>query len=134
MSGSHFEWVSLRDATMRAVDLSGADIRAARLHNMRMRGVEFWNVDISGELNNVVINGVDIGPLVEQELNRRTPDRAKMHPDDVAGFQEAWAILSRLWASTLERAGSLPETALHDRVDGEWSFIETLRHLNFASA
>jgi DinB family protein len=28
----------------------------------------------------------------------------------------------------------LPTEALHTRVDGEWSFVETLRHLNFASA
>jgi hypothetical protein len=29
---------------------------------------------------------------------------------------------------------SLPEAALHRNVDDEWSFIQTLRHLNFASA
>jgi hypothetical protein len=28
----------------------------------------------------------------------------------------------------------MPAEALHARVNGEWSFIETLRHLNFASA
>jgi hypothetical protein len=28
----------------------------------------------------------------------------------------------------------LPEAALHRSVDDEWSFIQTLRHLNFASA
>ena len=33
------------------------------------------------------------------------------------------------------RAGAdLPEAALHRSVDDEWSFIQTLRHLNFASA
>jgi hypothetical protein len=62
------------------------------------------------------------------------PERAKMHPDDVDGFKEAWSILLRLWDDTLERARSLPAEALHARVNGEWSFIETLRHLNFASA
>ena len=99
-----------------------------------MIGVELWNVEISAELNNVVVNGVDIGPLVEQELNRRTPERAKMRPDDVEGFKEAWAILRRLWEGTLETAQALPPDALHRRVEGEWSFLETLRHLNFASA
>ena len=29
------------------------------------------------------------------------------------------------------RARALPEELLHERVDGEWSFIETLRHLLF---
>jgi hypothetical protein len=35
---------------------------------------------------------------------------------------------------TTEWARSFPEAALHRSVDGEWSFIQTLRHLNFASA
>jgi hypothetical protein len=134
LRSASFSEVHLNDATLRRVDLSGADVRGAALHGVRMRGVELWDVEISGELNRVVVNGVDIAPLVEQELNRRTPDRAKMRPDDVRGFQEAWEILGRLWEQTLETARSLPAEALHTRVDGEWSFIETLRHLNFASA
>jgi hypothetical protein len=144
LSGARFERVSLRnasfsrvdlnDARMRAVDLSGAEVRGAVLHGVRMRGIELCDVEISGELNNVIVNGVDIAPLVDRELNRRMPDRAKMRPDDVEGFKEAWAILGRLWESTIQSARSLPAEALHTRVDGEWSFIETLRHLNFASA
>jgi hypothetical protein len=44
-----------------------------------------------------------------------------------------WDTIERLWAGTVARAGRLPEPALHQRVDGEWSFIETLRHLVFAT-
>jgi len=62
------------------------------------------------------------------------PDRKKMHPTTVAGFQEAWATLERLWAETEDRARALPPELLHERVRDEWSFIETLRHLGFASA
>jgi hypothetical protein len=57
-----------------------------------------------------------------------------MHPTTVEGFQEAWAILERLWADTEDRARTLAPDLLHERVRGEWSFIETLRHLGFASA
>ena len=32
-------------------------------------------------------------------------------------------------AAPSTRASALPEELLHERVDGEWSFIETLRHL-----
>jgi hypothetical protein len=32
------------------------------------------------------------------------------------------------WQQTLGGAGRLPADLLHERVDGEWSFIETLRH------
>jgi DinB superfamily/Pentapeptide repeats (8 copies) len=124
LSGARFERVSLRDAKMRAVDLTG----------VQMRGVELVDVEISGELQNVIVNGVDIAPLVEAELNRRMPERAKMRPDDSDGFREAWAILERLWKDTVARAMTFPEEALHRNVDDEWSFIQTLRHLNFASA
>jgi hypothetical protein len=50
------------------------------------------------------------------------------------GFPEAWAILERLWDGTVARARRLPEPALHLSVDEEWSFIQTVRHLNVASA
>jgi DinB family protein len=62
------------------------------------------------------------------------PDRAKMRPDDSDGFREAWAILEQLWKGTVARAMTYPAPALHESVDDEWSFIQTLRHLNFASA
>lgn len=144
LTGARFEQVSLRGATFRqvylndahleAVDLSGAQIRGAFLNGSRLRGVELVDVEISGELKDVLVNGVDIAPLVDAELNRRMPDRAKMRPDDSDGFREAWAVLEGLWAGTVARARALPEAALHRSVDGEWSFIETLRHLGFASA
>jgi len=124
LTGARFERVSLRDAEMKAVELRGA----------RVRGAELVDVEISGELQNVVVNGVDIAPLVEAELNRRMPQRAKMRPDDSDGFREAWAILEQLWKGTVARAMTFPASALHDNVEDEWSFIQTLRHLNFASA
>src|SRR5688572_28974642 len=110
------------------------DLRAISFHHVRFIGLELYDVEITGEIQDVTINGVDIGPLVEAELNRRMPDRAKMHPTTVEGFQEAWQILERLWAGTEARARALPPAALHERVRDEWSFIETLRHLGFASA
>src|SRR5262245_10621499 len=134
LTGARFERVSLRDARMNGVDLSGAQIRGALFNGTRMRGVELDDVEIDGELQNVTVNGVDIAPLVEAELNRRMPDRAKMRPDDSDGFRDAWAILERLWEGTVARARTFPEEALHRSVDDEWSFIQTLRHLGFATA
>ena len=134
LSGAIFERVSLRDARLRRVDLTGAEVRGAKLHHVTLHGVELFDVDITGDLDTVIVNGVDIAPLVEAELNRRDPERVKMKPDDVDGFKEAWAILQRLWAGTIETARSVPAAALHTGVGGEWSFIQTLRHLNFASA
>jgi hypothetical protein len=144
LTGAHFEQVSLRgatftdvelaDASMRRVDFTRAQIRGAMFNESRLRGVELVDVDIHGEIRNVVVNGVDIAPLIEAELDRRMPERAKMRPDDRDGFREAWAILERRWEGTVARARTFPEAALHRGIDDEWSFIQTLRHLNFASA
>jgi DinB superfamily/Pentapeptide repeats (8 copies) len=133
MRGSQLDRVDLSGSQLNAVDLSGAQFRGVDLTGVVMRGVEMVNVDIYGEIMNVIVNGVDIGPLVEAELDRRSPDRAKMRPEDQAGFAEAWDILERLWGQTVERARQMPPESLHESVDGEWSFIETLRHLVFAT-
>ena len=90
-------------------------------------------MDISGEIQNLRVNGVDVVPLVEAELNRRDPDRSKMRPADADGFREAWDIIERRWPQTVDRARGMAPELLHEQVDGEWSFIETLRHLVFAT-
>lgn len=133
LRGSRFERVDLSGAQLRAVDLSGARFRGVDLSGVVMRGVELVGVDIHGEIESVTINGVDIVPLVNAELDARYPGRAKMRPADPAGFREAWDILERLWGETVERARRLPPELLHESVDGEWSYVETLRHLVFAT-
>jgi uncharacterized damage-inducible protein DinB len=81
----------------------------------------------------VVVNGVDVGAYVEAELERRYPERAALRRGDADGFRESWAISRRSWEATVARARRLPEELLDERVDGEWSFIETLRHLVFCT-
>jgi len=56
-----------------------------------------------------------------------------MRPTNAAGFREAWDVVERLWDDTVERAHRLDPELLHESVGGEWSFIETLRHLVFAT-
>jgi hypothetical protein len=126
---AHIERVNVRHGRFTEVQ-----VRGALIQDVHLRGAELVDVRIDGELINVVVNGVDIGPLVDAELNRRTPDRARMRPDDADGFRTAWTILEGLWDSTLTRARTFPEADLHRGVDEEWSFIQTLRHLNFANA
>src|SRR5215813_1229075 len=133
LRGSRFDRVDLSGAQLRAVDLRGAQFRGVELSGAMMRGVMLVGVDIHGEIEDLTINGVDIGPLIDAELNRRYPDRAKMRPADPAGFREAWGLLERLWGETVERARRLRPELLHESVDGEWSFIQTLRHLVFAT-
>lgn len=133
LSGSRFERVDLTGADFRTVDLSQARLRGVTLTGVVMRGVELVDVRIDGEVDRVLVNGVDVAPLVNAELDRRDPDRARMRPTDPAGFREAWDIIERRWDRTVERARGIDPALLHESVDGEWSFIETLRHLVFAT-
>jgi uncharacterized protein YjbI with pentapeptide repeats len=133
LTGSRFEGVHLTGASFHDVDLTGARFRLVDLTGARIRDAALVDVDISGEISNLRVNGVDVGPLVEAELDRRYPDRARMRPVDADGFREAWGILEGLWQRTVERARGMNPDLLHERVDEEWSFIETLRHLVFAT-
>jgi hypothetical protein len=114
------------------------DFSRSRFHNVYfrdtvIRGAWLQRVEVDGYIDNVTINGVDVGPLIEAELDRRDPDRTLLRPTDAEGFRTAWNVVVRRWDPAVQRARSLPEHLLHERVDGEWSFIETLRHLVFAT-
>lgn len=133
LTHSRFDSVDLSGSRFVSCSLSDTVITSTNLHRVAMRGVELLDVTIEGEIENLTINGVDVGPLVEAELDRRQPLRVKMRPTDPAGFREAWRILDDLWGTTVDRARALDPARLHDSVNGEWSFIETLRHLAFAT-
>ncbi len=49
-----------------------------------------------------------------------------------AEYRAAWPRIEELWAGTLAQFDRLPDAARGQRVDDEWSLIETLRHLVFA--
>ena len=109
----------LREAEFVNVDLTGARFKEAMLVNVRM----------SGMIDGLIVNDVEVAPLIRAEMDRRYPERKKLVPADADGVREAWSIIEALWADTMTRARSLPGTMLHERVDGEWSFLETVRHL-----
>ena len=62
------------------IQTNGARIQNADLKNVTMRGVEIVDTTISGEIQHLVINGIDVAPLVEAELDRRHPERPKFRP------------------------------------------------------
>ncbi len=133
LGGARFERVNLTGAEFRATDFSGARFRGADLTGVVMRGVDLVDVTIDGEIDNLVINGVDVAPFVRSELDRLDPERVKMRPDDPEGFRVAWGMIESHWRDTVNRARGLDAELLHVSVNGEWSFIETLRHLVFAT-
>lgn len=89
LSGARFEDVYLTGADFHGVDLTGARFRLVDLTGVTIRGADLVDMDISGQIKNLKINGVDVAPLVEAELDRRYPGRAKMRPSDAAGYREA---------------------------------------------
>ena len=118
LRGARFVRADLSGVVMRAVDVPGADIDAPWLFD----GESFLRV-----------NGVDVVPLVEAELNRRFPGRADRRAGDPDGLRAAWAELERTWAATLERVAAMPAGTVDMSVGGEWSFAQTLRHLVMAT-
>ncbi len=133
LTGATFDGVDLSHAQFRDVDLTGARFRLVSLQGVVVRGALLEDLELSGEINNLLVNGVDVAPLVEAELNRRHPERILMQPDDAAGFRAAWEVLERRWDETVARIRSVEADLLHERIDGEWSVIENLRHLVFAT-
>jgi hypothetical protein len=123
LGGARFTEVNLAGAWFKDVNLTGARITGALLDN----------ADISGSINGLKVNDIAVAPLIERELNRLYPERVKLSRVDPAGRQEAWSIIEDLWAQTVVRARRLPEARLHERVNDEWSFVETLRHLVFVT-
>jgi hypothetical protein len=114
----------------------GADLRGARFRDVNLTDAKIshaWlvNVDIDALVERVVINGVDITTYVN-ERDPWYPLRAMLRPPDPEGMRATWAALDEAWNATLSRALLLPEDQLHESVNGEWSFVETVQHLVFA--
>jgi hypothetical protein len=128
----------LRGAEFVNADLRGARFVEADLSGVVMRGVRVAEADIDapwlfdGETF-LRVNGVDVIPLVEAELNRRFPGRADRRAADPDGLRAAWAGLGRTWSATLARVAAASAGLADVSVRGEWSFAQTLRHLVLAT-
>jgi hypothetical protein len=112
-------------------DLTGAEFRECDLSRTRMVGVVMQDAEIDGLVTNLVVNGVAVMGYVEAELDRRHPVRLLIRSDAPAELREAWGRLQDDWATTTERVRSMPANSEHRGVNGEWSMVETLRHLVF---
>jgi len=67
------------------------------------------------------------------ERIRLRAEREKLKATDPAGLAGAWAMIENLWNGTISRARVLPEPVVHEQVNGEWSFVQTQRHLVLAT-
>jgi hypothetical protein len=128
IEGSGFHGERVDDA-----DFSGARLHSPNFEGTRITDGSLRDADISGYIDGLRLNGVEVAPLVQAELDRRFPERVKLRADNPQGLMEAWVMLEDVWATTVARARTMPEGLLQERVDDEWSFVETLRHLVFAT-
>ena len=122
LSDAEFWGVDLRRATLRDVDLSGARISHARL----------VDVDIDGVIGRLVVNGVDVTAYVD-ERDEWFALRSQLFPTDPERLRQGWPAYEAAWTEAVTRAEALPDEQRHASVDGEWSFVQTLRHLVFAT-
>ena len=117
LSGARFVRSNLSGVVMRGVIVDGAEIEAP------------WLLDGDTTL---LVNGVDVAPLVDAELDRRFPGRELRRAQDPDSLRAAWHALEGAWDAAIARAAAMPAGTVDVSVDGEWSFAQTLRHLVFA--
>ena len=123
-----------RGAVLTGADLTGATFRDCDLRRVKI--VDSWLVDVnvSGLIGQFVVNDVDVTAFVEGELDRRHPERVQCREMRTADdLRSMWGTIEGLWGATIERARRLPEEVRQERVDDEWSLVETLRHLIFVT-
>jgi hypothetical protein len=121
-------------ASFTEADFTGARFRDCDLRQVKI--VDSWLTDISvsGLIGSFVVNDVDVTEFVQAELDRRHPERVQLRAVETADdYRAMWDTIERLWSQTVARASQLPEAARDERVDDEWSFTETLRHLVFCT-
>src|SRR5215472_15704138 len=124
-------WILPGMARFEDQDLTEAEFRECDLTRARLIGVVMQDAVIDGLVSNLVVNGVEVSSYVEAELDRRHPVRLLIRSADPADLAEAFRQLRADWAATLGRLRGMPPGSEHQRVGGEWSAVQTLRHLVF---
>jgi hypothetical protein len=124
LKGAEFVEVNLRGARFVESDLSGTVMRGIDIQAGDIDAPWLGTADAS-----LTINGVDVVPFIDAELNRRFPGRENRRAADPDGLRAAWAQVEEAWATARERVAAMPTGTVDISVDGEWSFAQTERHL-----
>ena len=127
-----FEFQDLSDAVFWGVDLQRATLRDVDLTGARISHARLADVVIDAEIDRLVINGVDVTAYVN-ERDEWFSLRSQLHPTDLDRMRLGWRAFLAAWGGAIERAQGLPDERRRASVDGEWSFVETIRHLVFAT-
>lgn len=113
-------------------DFSNKKLRNVDFTNARIVGASMVNASFEGEIYGLKINGIEVQPLITGELERRYPERKELFTTTPEGMKRAYDIVFGQLDATFDRARRLTEEQRNQRVDDEWSVVETIRHLVFA--
>jgi uncharacterized protein YjbI with pentapeptide repeats len=80
---------SLSGARVEDADFTGARMHAPNFEGVKMTDAWFYGADISGDLEGLRLNGVEVAPLVEAERERMYPELALLRATDPAGILAA---------------------------------------------
>ena len=120
-------------ATFVEASFKGATVRFSDVSGVTMRSVDVDGLDIDSHdlfFGSLVVNGVDVVPFVDAELNRQFPGRELQKAETPEGLREGWVAVQAAWGETV--AGTPPEL-VDAHVEDEWSLAQTLRHLVLAT-
>ncbi|MFC0624067.1 DinB family protein [Kribbella deserti] len=134
MAAEYVQSDQFRGARIHLCELGDLEIRDCEVSGLKIVDCYGSDVYLGGDFERVVVNDIDVTAYVEAELDRQHPIRAMARDAaSVDDYRAAWQAIETMWQTTLDRARLLPEAKLSERVNGEWSFVETHRHLLFAS-
>lgn len=120
-------------ATFVKTSFKGAKVRFSDVSGVTMRAVDCDGLDIDSHdlfFGTLIVNGVDVVPLVDAELNRQFPGRELQKAETPEGLREGWLAVQAAWQETVD---STPAELRDAHVEDEWSLAETLRHLILAT-
>ncbi|WP_372592809.1 DinB family protein [Actinotalea sp.] len=131
--GASFVRASFAGARFLRTRLTGATLRFSDVSGVTMRGVDVDGLDIDSHdlfFGSLLVNGVDVVPLVDAELNRQFPGRELQKAQTPEGLREGWTAVQSAWQSTV---ADTPPELVDAHVEDEWSLAQTLRHLVLAT-
>jgi hypothetical protein len=120
-------------ATFVRASFKGATIRFSDVSGLTMRSVDVGGLDIDSHdlfFGSLIVNGVDVVPLVDAELNRLFPGRELQKSQTPEGLREGWTAVQAAWQQTV---ADTPSELVDAHVPDEWSLAQTLRHLILAT-
>lgn len=127
------EFAEISGARVEGLDLSRTRLHGAVFVDTKVTDAWVQSLEVSGDIRSLVVNGVEIADYVRAELEARHPELSLLRATDATGVRRAWEAIRTIDATTLDRARRLPPELLDVSVDGEFSFLQTLRHLVFAT-